>query len=154
MEHTTNGETEFWQLTRKTGELALPVVKNLTNRLKRVQCGILCTLDGINIISLGVRDDFVNRMASQSGSLFSIGKNVLTSVAASRPNKNFDTEKRKEVMLMVDSLQILISELEHPKLGKMVFLVAVDETPSGLLLISVRDAIEEIESRIEAGMGD
>lgn len=132
------------ELTFAVGKSALPVMEMLAKKLPNLGCAILCTADGLNICSLEISDAIVGKLSSLSSTLFSIGGSVIESILADKQQVKGDS---KEVIIAIDNMQVMAVEVNHQELGSMVLLVAVEDTATGVLMMTLRYITEKLEEK-------
>lgn len=145
MDHTSAVQTVNWELTKKTGELALPVMQNITSRLTTVRCAVLCTADGYNVCSMGISEAEIRKMASLSSSLFSISKSVVNIVSDDKEETLRLANMKKEILISVDTLLISATEVENPFFSNLVLLISTANVTNGLLIVTERYIVSGLE---------
>lgn len=74
-----------WQMdSLALGKLFIPALEKMATRISNLRCAVLCTHDGFNICSLGLREDQVGKMAALSSSLISVGQATVNTVDGRR----------------------------------------------------------------------
>lgn len=132
------------KLTREIGKFVLPIIKDLTKRLPELKNVVLCSADGLNICSVGIEGPSIGKMSSLSSSIFALGDSI---VAETLPNNSLEKEK-KEILMIIEETQIMVSEVDYPKLGGLVLLVTVGETTTGALLVTLRYIVGQLEKNL------
>ncbi|MEN9373319.1 MAG: hypothetical protein RIR79_871 [Pseudomonadota bacterium] len=133
-----------WQMdSLALGKLFLPALEKMAKRIPHLQCTVLCTHDGFNICSLGLREDQVGRMAALSSSLLSVGQatvNIVATEAGLPP---------LEVMTMeCGGVQTVFTTI--PMASTRMVLMASSKAPLGAVLVGIRAASIDLQ-RLHSG---
>ena len=126
------------------GKILHPHLEKMAKRIPHLRYAVLATLDGFNICSLGLTESHVGKMASLSGSLFSIGEAIVEAARDTGPSsgwENLDLQTFEASKLQIVNTRIPGS---HPQLVLMVGATA----PLGVVLVGVRVTIQEIKQTI------
>ncbi|WP_157719495.1 roadblock/LC7 domain-containing protein [Pseudomonas oryzae] len=121
-----------------------PHLEKMAKRIPNLRFVVLATLDGFNICSLGLTESQVGKMASLSGSLFSIGEAIVEAVHNAGPSsagENLELQTFEAGRLQVVNVRLHGS---HPQLVMMIGATA----PLGVVLVGVRATIHEIKTTI------
>lgn len=133
--------------THSIGKIALPHMQTLSNNLPKMLGAVLCSGDGFNICSIGLNNMDVGKMASLTSSLFSMSNAVATTIADNVDKISADG--KKEALLTIDSCQVAIVEVAHPRSGNLVLMVAVDSTLTGIIFVAIRKLVEQLEAEFQ-----
>ena len=138
---------QHWQMTSAIGKFVLPIMSSLSDKLPNMLGAVLCTADGFNVCSIGLDEMDVGKMASLSSSMFSIGNSVVGTLADSV--ESLSKNQKKELLLTIDTMQVAIVEVEHCKMDNLVLLVAVDNTATGIVFMTIRKVVDVLEKKLK-----
>lgn len=144
MEITQDNGTSL-KITSEIGEAILPIVSSLKDKLPNLIGTVLSTADGFNICSLGLEDMDVGKMASLTSSLFSMGSSVLSTIVAT----DSITNDGKQVLLSIEDYQIIIVNVAYPSMEDFVLLVAVRNTSTGVVLVTINKVVDMLEKKFK-----
>lgn len=139
---------QHWQMTSAIGKFVLPIMKTLNDKMPNMLGAVLCTADGFNICSIGLEEVNVGKMASLSSSMFSIGNAVIDTLSENMDSLSESKEQKKELLLTIDSFQVVIVEVKHGRSDNLVLLVAVDQTATGIVFMTIRKVVNMLEDKL------
>lgn len=133
-------QSENWEMTSAIGQLVLPTMNVLSQKLPLMVGATLCTADGFNVCSIGLDDTDVGKMSSLSSSMFALTGSIIETMTH-KANSN----SKKEVFIHSDDTHVIVVQVAHPKLDDLVLLVSVDNTSTGVILVAIRFVVAELE---------
>lgn len=138
------GTKNNWEMTSAMGELVLPAMNMLSQKLPQLVGATLCTADGFNVCSIGMENSDVGKMSSLSSSMFAITNSVMETMT-----RNQGSDK-KEVLVTAGKMHVVLIQVSHPSLNDLVLLVSVENTSTGVLLVAIRYIVTELEKALLA----
>lgn len=122
------------------GEIVLPVMQQLPKKLKQVTAGMLSTLDGFNVCSIGFSKNTTDKLAAVNSSLFTIAENALDNFRQS------ESQKKPIDMVFVtsDNLSVISLKVQFNDAPDMVLTVAAEKTEIGSMVYVSRYIREEL----------
>lgn len=121
---------EFDYSMQEYGEQVLPIMKLLPEKLKQVTAGMLCTLDGFNVCSIGFSKNDTDKLAAVNSSLFTIAESALDNF-----RKESVSEKPIDMVLVTsDDLKVISLKVEFVKAPAMVLTVAAEKAEIGSMV--------------------
>jgi predicted regulator of Ras-like GTPase activity (Roadblock/LC7/MglB family) len=125
------------------GHRVLPIMQELPTRLSKLDCAVLCTADGFNVCSLGVSEDQLGRMAALTSSLLSVAEATLDCISGS-------TQASAPVVTMERGNTTLVGIQVGGTRLPLLLLLAVRETPLGVILLTIQRSAERIRELLKA----
>lgn len=121
-----------WQMdSLALGKLFLPALEKMAARIPQIRCTVLCTHDGFNICSLGLREDQVGKMAALSSSLISVGQATANAVIVG------DTLAPLDIITMeCAGVHTVVATI--PTAGNRLVLLVSSSAPLGAVLVGVK----------------
>lgn len=133
-----------WQMdSLALGKLFLPALEKMATRIPHLRCTVLCTHDGFNICSLGLREDQVGKMAALSSSLISVGEATANAVVVDDNVPPLDI-----ITMECAGVHTVVATV--PMVGNRLVLMASSAAPLGAVLVGVKAACSELQ-RLHSG---
>lgn len=134
-----DGDAIDWgELSVSMGEVALPLVRDLHDRVPQLTAVMVCTADGFNLCALGVDEYHVGQLAALTSSLYAV------SAAAMRAAAGASEMPLDHITLVRGTTHLVSTSMAHPRLGQVLLWAVADDVPLGLLLVSVRGTSERL----------
>ena len=135
---------EQWQMdSLALGKVFLPALEKMAKRIPHLQCTVLCTHDGFNICSLGLREDQVGKMAALSSSLLSVGQATVNIVSTEEGSSPLEI-----ITMECAGVQTVIAMI--PMSTNRMVLMASSQAPLGAVLVGIKAASVELQ-RLHSG---
>ncbi len=135
----------------ETGTAALPVLRDLAQRVPGIDGAMVCTADGYNLCALGLEEAQVGRLAAMTSSLYSVSGAACSAVAAQ--SRSGHAEPLEQVTLRSGDTQYMVFPIEHDELGYLLLSLWAKNVTLGELLMEAKISAREIERIVHVDMG-
>ncbi|MBM6404460.1 hypothetical protein JQN72_09425 [Phycicoccus sp. CSK15P-2] len=130
-------------LSRSLGLFVQPVLTEFAEHSSHIKALLFCTSDGLNVCTLGVRDNDVGRLSALTSSVFSV---------AAAHRKVMDDRGMDNATVQIssgDDHTVLVA-VRLPGLGNFVLGAYAEGIQLGLLLVQLRQTATRIHERLSA----
>lgn len=126
---------------QRYGQIALPAMEALPNKLNNLISAMLCTPEGFNVCAIGFENEKVAKMAAVSSSLYAMAKSVLTAFSEKK-DSTIDT-----ISIHSHNMDILGKKIDIEKDRSLILIIASKKTQPGLQLYAARSIEQELQKQ-------
>jgi predicted regulator of Ras-like GTPase activity (Roadblock/LC7/MglB family) len=133
-----------WDLwSAQIGRALMPILRELSEKIRGFSCAMICTADGFNLCTLGVDESGVLRLAALTSSMHSIADAVTQAVHG-------EEDRRLDLLTLTDqNSTIVVLAIRDLIVGKLLLWVATEDETLGALLVRSQRAASRVRELLQ-----